>query len=515
MTSRPGPAGRTSRAAASLAAGSAATLAAVATLRAVRHRPLQPQPAAGPPEASTAPVDAAGRPLATRTAEELADRLLQLCRHATVAAADHAHTDPDPFRELQETMAGLYPLLHARLELERLGPHGTGLLFRWPGSDASLASSPLLLMAHQDVVPVEGQEWSVDPFAGAVSDPPELRVTARGTLDDKGPLLTILEGVELLLDHGFTPRRDVYLLFGDCEETAGVTAQAAADLLRERGITPWLVLDEGGAVVEPGVLPGVGRSAAMIAVAEKGILDLRLATSDPGGHASTPAKDGATSRLARAILRLERHPFPSRLPEPTMHMLHTLGRHAPLPGRLLYANVRPLAPLVTAALNALGPETAAMARTTVAVTQLTGSPASNVLATSATATLNLRLAVGTTVADAVDRVTRVVADPSVDVTVLSSTPPSRVSRVDDDRWELLSRLVTEVFPDAVAAPYVQNGATDSRRFSPWCDHVYRFAPLRMSGAERARLHAADESIAASTLPEGVRFMARLVQEVAG
>lgn len=519
MAPSPARARTTRRALAGLLTGGAGALATAATVRAARHRPLADEAVAAGATRPHLPGTGETAPLDVRSPEELADRLLQLCHYATIAAPDHGDTDPAPFHEMQESMTRLYPRLHEELELERVGRHGTGLLFRWPGSDPTLAEAPLLLMAHQDVVPVEGQEWTVDPFAGDLSDSPGagggLRVTARGTLDDKGAMLTVLEGVELLLERGFSPRRDVYLFFGDCEETGGPTAQETTDLLRQRGITPWLVLDEGGAVVEPGVLPGVGPAAGMIAVAEKGTLDLRLSTSDPGGHASTPGRGGATARIARAILRLERHPFPSRLPAPTAHMISALGRHAPLAARLLYANVRPLAPLVAAGLAALGPETAAMTRTTVAVTQLSGSPASNVLATSATATLNVRLAVGTRADDAVGRIRRVVDDPSITLTVLGSTEPSRVSPVDDDRWALLARLVAEVFPDAVAAPYIQNGATDARRFSPWCDHVYRFAPLRMSGADRGRLHAADESVAASTLPEGVRFMARLVEEAAG
>ena len=77
---------------------------------------------------------------------------------------------------------------------------------------------------------------------------------------------------------------------------------------------PWLVLDEGGAVAG-GAFPGVSRPAAVVGVAEKGILDVELLTRDPGGHASTPPRMGATARLARAITRIERSPFPQSLPD--------------------------------------------------------------------------------------------------------------------------------------------------------------------------------------------------------
>ena len=193
--------------------------------------------------------------------DALAARLARLVAHPTVAAPDPAATDPTPFEALHRTLAELYPLLHERCELTRVGPHG--LLFLWPGSDPD--ADALVLMAHQDVVPVTGQDWSGDPFEARVVDG---KLIGRGVLDDKGMLLVIAEAVEALLAAGFAPRRDVWLLFGDNEEVAGTTAQEAAELLRGRGVRPWLVLDEGGAVVDAGVLPGVGRSAAMVAVAD-------------------------------------------------------------------------------------------------------------------------------------------------------------------------------------------------------------------------------------------------------
>ena len=435
----------------------------------------------------------------------LAARLGRLVSHPTIASTDLGATDAAPFEALHATLAELYPLLHAHCALTRVGRHG--LLFRWAGTDAD--AGPLLLMAHQDVVPVQGQDWTNDPFTPTLLDG---KLIGRGTLDDKAALLAIAEAVEALLADGFTPRRDVWLLFGDDEEVSGTSAQEASDLLRARGVRPWLVLDEGGAVVDGGVLPGVGTPAAMIAVAEKGILTVRLSTTEAGGHASTPHRRGATARIARAVVRLERRPFPARLSQPTKAMLTILGAHATGPMRVLYAQADALAPLIARALVAAGPETAAVARTTMAVTQLSGSPAANVLATRAEAVVNLRLDTHTSVAQALAHLRRAIADPTIDLTIQQATEASWVSRTDDDRWALLTRVAREVFPDAVPTPYVQNGATDARRFSPWCDHVYRFAPLRMTDADRARIHTADEQVAVATLAEGVRFMTRLIEQ---
>ena len=141
-----------------------------------------------------------------------------------------------------------------------------------------------------------------------------------------------------LLEAGFAPAHDLYFSFGNNEETAGASAAAAAELLAGRGVGPWLVLDEGGAVAG-GAFPGVTRPAAVVGVAEKGILDVELLTRDAGGHASTPPRMGATARLARAITRIERGPFPQSLPDVTVEMLRRFGPHAPAPLRAVFANV--------------------------------------------------------------------------------------------------------------------------------------------------------------------------------
>ena len=141
----------------------------------------------------------------------------------------------EPFEAFARLLEEEYPLVHAHLECER--PSEFGLLYRWPGRSDE---RPVVLMAHYDVVPARAEDgWTHDPFAGVVADGV---VHGRGTLDDKGPLLVILEAVENLLAAGFTPAQDVYLSFGGNEESYGDAAPIASDLLHERGIRPELVV---------------------------------------------------------------------------------------------------------------------------------------------------------------------------------------------------------------------------------------------------------------------------------
>jgi carboxypeptidase PM20D1 len=434
------------------------------------------------------------------------ERFRELLRIPTVSRVDESEVDGDRFDELHAAIERLYPSLHARLDREVVGGHS--LLYRWPGAEPG---EPLVLMAHMDVVPVIEAEWRHPPFAAELEgDGAEATIHARGAIDDKGALVAILEAVESLAGEGFTPERDIYLSFGHDEETKGTGAQAIAALLRERGIRPSLVLDEGGAVVE-GVIPGVRVPTAMVGVAERGSMTLMLTAREGGGHASTPPSYPATARLARAVHRLHRHPFPTRLVPPVRAMLTTVAPHASQPLRLLLHNLRVTGPLVVTALAHSGVETNAIVRTTAVATQLDGSPARNALATSARAAVNIRLLPGDTVAGVTARARRVIADPLIELEVEHPSEPSPVSPWKGDAWRRIAAAVdSSLGSDVVTTPYLQLGASDSRWFTAISDHVYRFMPFHLTRGERDALHAHDERIRVEVWLRGIGFYRALI-----
>ncbi|WJS89838.1 M20/M25/M40 family metallo-hydrolase [Microbacterium testaceum] len=434
------------------------------------------------------------------------ERFRELLSIPTVSRVDPAEVDDSAFEAFHAALERLYPLIHARLEREVVA--GRSLLYRWAGERPG---APLVLLAHQDVVPVDGQEWQHPPFAADLEgEGADATLYARGAIDDKGALVAILEAVEGLLADDITPRTDVWLAFGHDEETRGTGAQAMASLLAERGIRPALVLDEGGAVVE-GAVPGVSAPTAMIGVAERGVATFDLVTREAGGHASTPPRLPATARLARAIDRLRRRPFPRRLVPPVRAMLATAAPHTRDPLSTLFHRTSVSAPAVTLALSLLGPETNALVRTTAVVTRLEGSAGENVLATSARASVNVRLLTGDTLADVAVHLRRAVADPLVDIEMRHGNDPSPVSPWQGAAWRRLSRAVTDTLgPDTVPLPYLQLGASDSRFYAGLTDAVYRFAPFHLSRAERDALHAPDERIRVDAWLRGIQFYRALI-----
>jgi carboxypeptidase PM20D1 len=439
------------------------------------------------------------------TAQSPIERFQTLLRIPTISHTDESLTDWSQFDAFIQTVTELYPRVHAVLDREIVGGHT--LLYRWKGA---ATAAPSVLMAHYDVVPATDEGWVHPPFAAQIIGEGEERVLwGRGTLDDKGALVCILEAVEAQLASGFAPQNDIYLSFGHNEETAGDGAVAAVNTLKARGIRPAFVSDEGGAIVE-GVFPGVDAPIAVIGVAEKGIMTLVLRVEQAGGHASTPPRVTATTRLAKAIVRLHKHPFPARFSQTNLDMVRTVGAHGRGLVGILFRAAMITKPLLLLAFSRLSEETNAIVRTTMAVTQLSGSAAANVLAERATATVNIRVMVGSTVAETVAHVRRVIRDDSVHIDVFDESEPSPVSPITGTAWQALSDSITEIFPGTIVTPYIQLGASDSRRFTAISDHVYRFSPFEMSAAQRATLHAKNENISVATWHRGIEFYRALI-----
>ena len=434
----------------------------------------------------------------------IAERLSQMIRLPTVSA-ELDERGREPFDAFIALIAEQYPLVHEKLTLERHTDFGQ--LFRWSGTGAG---DPLVLMAHYDVVPVdESDDWTHPPFAGVIADGV---VHGRGALDDKGPLIVVLEAVENLLTAGYTPVRDVYLSFGGNEETFGDAAKEIAQVLRERGITPWLVVDEGGAVVDA-PLPFVPGRAAMIGVGEKGVMTVRLSARGDGGHASAPPALTAVRRIARAVDRLGPRTFRPRVSKAIGRMLTELAAQTPGPARHLL-RLLGSAPLLTGQVfAALGGEPAALVRTTVAATMQSGGTAANVLPSTASATVNLRIALGETTQQTVLRVRRRIRDPLVSVTVVEASEPSPESPTDNPQFALLADALAVSHPGVAPVPYVMMAATDSRHFHRFAPAVYRFAPLDMSNAQRASIHGVDENVEIAALERGELFHRALIESL--
>jgi carboxypeptidase PM20D1 len=113
----------------------------------------------------------------------------------------------------------------------------------------------------------------------------------------------------------------------------------------------------------------------------------------------------------------------------------------------------------------------------------------------------------------VDRLRRVIDDPSVELRVVAGNDPSPVSRSDNEAFAQIGNAIRSVYPDASVAPYVMVQASDARHFSQICDSVYRFMPFDLTRSDLATLHAADERISIASLNRGAGFFRYLIRNL--
>ena len=285
-----------------------------------------------------------------------------------------------------------------------------------------------------------------------------------------------------------------------------------AAALDRRGVRLDFVLDEGMAVVTDQV-PGLDRPAAIIGIAEKGYLTLRLATTDEGGHSSMPPSNTAAGRLARALTRLEDNPLPASLDGVPGKLLSALAPHFSLGQRVAMANLWLSGPMVIGQL-AQGRATNALIRTTTAITVVRSGDKDNVLPQAAEAFVNFRLRPGDSVDDVIAHVMDTVDDPAVTATVAgNATNASRISSLDSLGYRAIATAVGQVMPDAVVAPGMTLAGTDSKHYAALAEDVYRFAPLRLGAGDARRIHGTDERIGVANYVEMVRFYIQLMRNV--
>jgi carboxypeptidase PM20D1 len=434
----------------------------------------------------------------------LLDRLSRAIQFRTVSSRDQAQMPSGEFQRFHDFLNEAFPQIGKQLHKEAVGGHS--LLYTWKGQENGV--KPILLMAHMDVVPASDQNWRHPPFSGALVDG---YVWGRGAMDDKASVMAILEAVEHLLSNGFVPKRTIYLAFGHDEEVGGHGGAAKiAELLRSRGVDLEFVLDEGMNILN-GIVPGISAPVALIGIAEKGYLSLRLTAETSGGHSSIPPAETAIGMVGRALQKLDTEPFPSRLSGPTRQMFEFLGPEMGWTNKVALANLWLFDPLVRRQL-ARSPITNAAIRTTMAPTLFNAGLTENVLPPNATAVINLRLMPGDTIASAVERVRRVIDEPNIKIASLPvQMEPSSVSDIHSPSFHLIQRTIRQTTPAALIAPSLLVAATDSRHYAVLTKNIFRFLPITLGLDDTKRYHGIDERISIEDYERCVRFYAQVIR----
>ncbi|MDA9919031.1 M20 family peptidase [Porticoccaceae bacterium] len=434
----------------------------------------------------------------------LAERLSQAIQFQTISFQSPELKDQSQFSAFIDWVHTSYPRVHQSLDYIQLNDT---MLYRWPGSDASL--QPILVTGHYDVVPVipgSESQWQQPPFSGAIVDG---LIWGRGALDDKSGVLGILEAVTYLLDAGHQPQRTVYLSFGHDEEIGGREGAAAvAAYLKDQGVQLAWSLDEGSFIFD-GLIAGVDSLVAAINVAEKGSITLDIVAAAEGGHSSMPPQTSAITDLARAITQLEEHPVPGGLEGLAADMFDKISRHMPFVPRVFFANQWLFGGLIDNQLSG-APTTNAMLRTTTAPTMLSGSVKTNVLPIEAVATVNFRIHPRDSMDSIESYVTDLVASDSISVHRRGGADASAVSDWKAPGFAIIAQSMREIHGDIPVAPGLMIAASDSRHYGKVADNAYRFNPIRLTPELLTGFHGTNEKIAVADYAQGVRGYIRII-----
>lgn len=433
----------------------------------------------------------------------------------------------DKFHEyLENTFASVYD----KLDVYKVNTYG--LVFHWKGTDEDL--KPILLTAHQDVVPVQSEtlgDWTYPPFDGHYDG---TYLYGRGSSDCKNLLVAILETLQLLIETNFVPKRGIIAAFGFDEEASGIRGAANIGKFLEDKFgrdSIHALLDEG-----PGLQidDSIGQIVAAPGAGEKGYIDIEVSITTPGGHSSVPPDHTSIGIAGELAYLIEKDPYAPRLTDknPMLGYLQCLAANSDKLPKLtrkaiLRAGFDKLANLKVLKVLTANPFTRYLVQTSQAIDIIKGGEKANALPENVKTVVNHRIAVELTVDDIKHHFTERVLvlakkhhlnvesfgetvfevdDPKGKIVV--STPHALevapVSPYDDDVWNELAGVTRHVFEDVVfpnltypiiSAPSIMPANTDTRHYWNLTRNIYRYSPAldNLSLTER-HIHSVDEKV---------------------
>ena len=369
-------------------------------------------------------------------------------------------------------------------------------------------AKPILFIGHLDVVEAKREDWNFEPFALTEQDG---WLYGRGTIDMKGQDTALLATLIRMKREGYVPARDIIAAF-TADEEAGGAANGVKWLSTEH---PELI--DAGLVINPDGGEAAVKSGRKLYVAvqtsEKVFLTFALEVTDKGGHSSRPTSANPIYRLAKGLDRLSDFAFPVHLTETTK--LYFTGRAQLETGQkkadMLAMGRSPLDPAAVQRLSA-DVETNIMLRTTCVTTLIEGGHAENALPQRARATLQCRLIPGESQDEVERRVVGVLADPTIQVSVVTPAIVSPDSVPAPAILESVARVTRSLWPGVIVLPEMSPGADDSiyprNRGIPAYGIDGMFDDL-----DDGRAHGRDERIGVKAFDEELEFTYRLMKEL--
>lgn len=430
-----------------------------------------------------------------------------------------------PFEKFHDYLEKTYPLVHKHLQLKKINKFG--LVYTWKGKDTS--KKPIMLTAHQDVVPVPHEtidQWTFPPFEGGFDGK---YLYGRGVSDCKNLLIALMGTIELLLEEDkFKPQRTIILAFGYDEEAAGKGAEEISDyLVNKYGPDSILqIIDEG----DEGYQEIEGVKLVLPATGEKGHLNSVIDLFTPGGHLSVPPRHTSIGIMSQLITKIEDKEFSPILTNnnPVLGQLYCLAEHSKIlnksiKGDILKAQIDQNANQRVVEYLSKDAETKYLITTSQAVDIIEGGVKSNALPEHVSVVVNSRIAVEENVNTVVSKLkadistiadkfnlgliidNQEIIEPTehgyFNYSLIESLEPAPVSPINGESWNIFGgslRYLYEdlIFPDSndtfIVAPFLSTGNTDTKSYWDLTRNIYRYQPS--IATKNSNIHSIDEKL---------------------
>ena len=463
------------------------------------HGQMQPQkPAQEPPKTFS---EAAATEVLAKVQEEAVIWLADLLRMDTI-------NPPGNELAAAKYLANILEKEGIPAEVLESAPGRGIVVARLRSSPVPNPSQALLLLGHVDVVGVQKEKWSVDPFGGVIKNG---YLYGRGAIDDKGMVIANLAVFVALKRAGVRLNRDlIFLAEGDEEQGGDFGIDFAINKYWDK-IAAGFALNEGGRVMaKDGKVLYVGVQAS-----EKIPINVTVIATGPSGHASMPRKDNPVLHLAAAVAKIGEYQAPARPTTIVRRYFEQLSKiEDPETAKWMRAmEMSDRAEHAIRVLSDLNPLWSSMLHDSIAPTILRAGIRSNVVPSEAVATLNVRLLPGDLITTLVADLAKLVNDPQVRLEPApASRQPAPPSSLDTELYRVIERKTPEVFADAIVVPFMSTGATDSAQLRLHKVQAYGLLPFPLTEEDDRRMHADDERIPLAAFHKGIEFLYTVVEE---
>ncbi len=429
-----------------------------------------------------------------------ANQLQKMIQCKTVSVKDSY--DDTEFAKLRAVMEELFPLVHKRAKKMTFGDDCW--MYCIEGKEKN---RNIMLMSHHDVVDVEG-EWKYDGFSGEIV---EGKIWGRGTVDTKTPLFAEFTALEELLKEGYEPPCNIYIGSSHNEEIAGDGVPKALEYFKEQEISFEVILDEGGAVIEPPVGGMKVEKCAMVAVHEKGFYHLNCKATTGSGHAGLTSGQKATpvERMSAFIHEISsKNIFIRRLNPQITAMFTHMAPHCKFPMNLLFGNLWLFGGVLKRVMPSLSAAAGGLLGTTCVFNEIKGTREEKCCTAKAT----LRPVDAADWQKDLQAFVDVAKKYDIVVEVDETSEYHEPADMTKPQLAYTFDCIRKVFPKYPPVPMILPAGTDARHFTEICPCILRFAPIRLSAQQLASVHSENENIDIDAIGDAVQFYRMFLEE---